>query len=127
MCLSWFALSVGLERSEARIRTTCRNDAVILRKSLMVDKEVSHREKTRVVFPREHLVAKAEVRALPSLLLHPQLNPTKVHRSIEIDESDDTLLVVKLDATEVRLLRPAISTLMDLAEAASKTIEAFAH
>ena len=60
-------------------------------------------------------------------MLHPQLNPTKVHRSIEIDESDDTLLVVKLDATEVRLLRPAISTLMDLAEAASKAIEAFAH
>ncbi|WZN60634.1 hypothetical protein HKI87_03g21680 [Chloropicon roscoffensis] len=79
---------------EARIKTTCANDAVILRKSLMVDKE---------------------------------LNPTKVHRTIEIDESDDTLLVVKLDATEVRLLRPAISTLMDLAEAASKAIEAFAH
>ncbi|QDZ21814.1 hypothetical protein HOP50_06g43550 [Chloropicon primus] len=79
---------------EARIKTTCHNDAVILRTSLMVDKE---------------------------------LNPTKVHRSIEIDEEDDTLLVIKLDATEVRLMRPAISTLMDLAEAASKAIEAFAH
>ena len=36
-------------------------------------------------------------------------------------------MVIKLDATEVRLLRPAISTLMDLAEASSKAIEAFAH
>ena len=36
-------------------------------------------------------------------------------------------MVIKLDATEVRLLRPAISTLMDLAEASSKAIEAFAQ
>jgi len=61
-----------------------------------------------------------------SLMVDPELNPTKVFRSIEIDEVNDAVLVIKLDASEVKLLRPAVSTLMDLAEAASKAIEAFA-
>jgi hypothetical protein len=60
-------------------------------------------------------------------MVDPELNPAKVYRSIEVDETDDTVLVIKLNATEVRLLRPAVSTLMDLAEAASKAIVAFAH
>ncbi len=45
---------------------------------------------------------------------------------MEIDEANDAVLVIKLEASEVRLLRPAVSTLMDLAEAASKAIEEFA-
>ena len=57
-----------------------------------------------------------------SLSVDPELNPTKVDRSIEVE---DKVLVIRLDATEVCLLRPAVSTLLDLATAAAKAIEAF--
>lgn len=85
------------------------------------EKPHSFQAKIRTTSNRDAVILKT------SLEVDPELNPSKVYRSIEIDPEDDKVLVIKLDATEVRLLRPAVSTLMDLAEAASKAIVAFAH
>jgi len=80
--------------SEARLTLGSKEDALILRNSLMVD---------------------------------PELQPTKVTRSMTIEGDDANVLRIQVTATEARLLRPAVSTLMDLAVACSKAIETFAH
>ena len=79
---------------EARLTLGAREDAEMVMKSLMVDRE---------------------------------LQPDKVQRTMRVIPASDGkfTLLIQIAATEVRLLRPASSTLMDLAVACSKAIEQF--